>query len=150
MNPSADILKTMVEMEADTTSKPAESLEHITAYDVEKLYSEITYGGRVYLKLIIILFHSISLMIHMDSYLIPDFLNFYQTVYFQGLTLIELATHLKEKAAKLKCEGLGKIKITLAGCNTSSLLDTLEGAFGSIDQEETSTTSISEIKQTTK
>ena len=44
----------------------------------------------------------------------------------------------------------GKIKIALAGCNTFSLLDTLEGAFGSIDSEETSTTSISEIKETTK
>ena len=64
--------------------------------------------------------------------------------------LIELATHLEEKAAKLKCEGLGKIKIALAGCNTSSLLDTLEGAFGSIDLEETSTISIPEIKESTK
>ena len=49
--------------------------------------------------------------------------------------MIELATHLEEKAARLKWEGLGKIKIALAGCNTSSLLDILEGAFGSIDQE---------------
>ena len=64
--------------------------------------------------------------------------------------MIELATHLEEKATRLKCEGLGKIKIALAGYNTSSLLDTLEGAFGSIDPEETSTTSISEIKETTK
>ena len=64
--------------------------------------------------------------------------------------LIELATHLEEKAARLKCEGLGKIKIALAGCNTSSLLDTLEGAFGFVDQENVSTASISEMKEPTK
>ena len=64
--------------------------------------------------------------------------------------LIELATHLEEKAARLKCEGIGKIKIALAGCNTSSLLDTLEGAFGFVDQENISTASISEMKESTK
>ena len=61
--------------------------------------------------------------------------------------MIELATHLEEKAAKLKCEGLGKIKIALAGCNTSSLIDTLEGAFGSIDLETISPASIPETKE---
>ena len=40
MNPSADILKAMAETEADTTSKPAESLEQIAAYDVEQLLSK--------------------------------------------------------------------------------------------------------------
>ena len=64
--------------------------------------------------------------------------------------MIELATHLEEKATGLKHEGLGKIKIALAGCNTSSLLDTLEGAFGFIDQENTSTAFISEMKEVTK
>ena len=64
--------------------------------------------------------------------------------------LIELATHLEEKAARLKHEGLGKIKIALAGCNTSSLLDTLEGAFGFVDQENISTASISEMKESTR
>ena len=64
-----------------------------------------------------------------------------------GLTLIELATHLKEKAARLKQEGLGKIKIALVGCNTSFLLETLEGAFGSIDQENISIASIPEAKE---
>ena len=64
--------------------------------------------------------------------------------------MIELATHLEEKAARLKHEGLGKIKIALAGCDTSSLLDTLEGAFGFIDQENISTASISEMKEVTK
>ena len=61
--------------------------------------------------------------------------------------MIELATHLEEKAARLKCKGLGKIKIALAGCNTSSLVDTLEGAFGSIDQETISIASIPEAKE---
>ena len=61
--------------------------------------------------------------------------------------MIELATHLEEKAARLKQEGLGKIKIALMGCNTSSLLDTLEGAFGSIDQETISIASIPEAKE---
>ena len=57
-------------------------------------------------------------------------------------------THLEEKAARLKNEGLGKIKIILVGCNTSSLVDTLEGAFGSIDQETISIVSIPEAKET--
>ena len=61
--------------------------------------------------------------------------------------MIELATHLDEKAAKLKCEGLGKIKIALAGCNTSSLIDTLEGAFGSTDLETNSLACIPETKE---
>ena len=64
--------------------------------------------------------------------------------------LIELATHLEKKDARLKHEGLGKIKIALAGCNTSSLLDTLEGTFGFVDQENVSTASISEMKEPTK
>ena len=61
--------------------------------------------------------------------------------------MIGLATHLEEKAARLKQEGLGKIKIALTGCNTSSLLETLEGAFGSIDQENISIASIPEAKE---
>ena len=61
--------------------------------------------------------------------------------------MIELATHLEEKAAKLKHEGLGKIKIVLAGCNTSSLIDTLKGAFGSIHPETLSLASIPQTKE---
>ena len=34
------------------------------------------------------------------------------------------------------------------GCNTSSLVDTLEGAFGSIDQETISLASIPKTKET--
>ena len=63
--------------------------------------------------------------------------------------LTELATHLEEKAARLKHEGLGKLKIALTGCNTSSLLDTLEGAFGFVDQENISTALISDMKEST-
>ena len=62
--------------------------------------------------------------------------------------MIELATHLEERAARLKHEGLGKIKIALAGCNTSSLINTLEGALGSIDQETISLVSIPKLKET--
>ena len=61
--------------------------------------------------------------------------------------MIELATHLEEKAARLKQEGLGKIKIALTGCNTSSLLETLEGAFGSVNQENISIASIPKAKE---
>ena len=61
--------------------------------------------------------------------------------------MIELATHLEEKAARLKCKGLGKIKIALAGCNTSSLIDTLEGAFGIIDMGTISLASIPKTKE---
>ena len=64
--------------------------------------------------------------------------------------MIELATDLEDKAARLKREGLGKIKIALAGCNTSCLLETLKGAFGFIDQENIATASISEVQETTK
>ena len=60
---------------------------------------------------------------------------------------MELATHLEEKDAKLKCKSLGKIKIALAGCNTSSLIDTLEEAFGIIDLE---TISLASIPKTNK
>ena len=40
--------------------------------------------------------------------------------------------------------------MALAGCNTSSLLDTLEGEFGFVNQENVSTASISEMKEPTK
>ena len=68
-------------------------------------------------------------------------------ILFLGFTLVELATHLEEKVAKLKRKGLGKIKIALTGCNTSSLTDTLEGAFGSIDPETISLASIPKAKE---
>ena len=57
-----------------------------------------------------------------------------------------MASHLEEKAARLKQEGLGKIKIALAGCNTASLIDVLEGAFGTMDLGNISLTSIPDTK----
>ena len=57
-----------------------------------------------------------------------------------------MASHLEEKAARLKQEGLGKIKIALTGCNTASLIDTLEGAFGTTDLGNISLTSIPDTK----
>ena len=47
--------------------------------------------------------------------------------------LLELAVHLESKAAQLKWEGLSKIKVALAGTDTSSLTRLLEGHFGSVD-----------------
>ena len=72
------------------------------------------------------------------SFLYVDFNPSYGLIHFkqclflflQGLTLLELAAHLAGKAAKLRLEGLGKVKIALAGTNTSFLLDILEGCFG--------------------
>ena len=59
-----------------------------------------------------------------------------------------MASHLEEKAARLKQEGLGKINIALTGCNTASLIDTLEGAFGTTDLGNISLTSIPNTKGT--
>ena len=68
----------------------------------------------------------------MDFYPSYDLIHFKQCLFLfiQGLTLLELAAYLAGKAAKLRCEGLGKVKIVLAGTNTSFLLDILEGCFG--------------------
>ena len=46
---------------------------------------------------------------------------------------MELAFHLERKAAQLCHEGLGRIKMALAGTDTSSLLEILEGSFGHVD-----------------
>ena len=66
----------------------------------------------------------------------PPFLFYFFFLYFQGLNLLELAAHLEEKAAQLRCEGLGSIKIALAGTDTSSLLEILQGYFGHVDCSE--------------
>ena len=63
-------------------------------------------------------------------------------VYFQGLTLLELAAHLEGKVARLRKEGLGKVKVALASTNTSFLLDILEGCFGQ-QEPDTSQSTIS-------
>ena len=69
-------------------------------------------------------------------------------MYFQGLTLLELTGQLEGKAAKLRHEGLGKVKIALAGTNTSFLLDIVEGCFGQKDPD-TSQSTISNIPEKT-
>ena len=71
---------------------------------------------------------------HPSHNLIP-FKQYIFLVYFQGLTILELAANLEGKAAKLQCGGLGKVKIALAGTNTSFLLDILEGCFGQEDPD---------------
>ena len=48
---------------------------------------------------------------------------------------MELDAHLEGKAARLRCEGLGKVKVALVGTNTSFLLDILEGCFGQQDPD---------------
>ena len=55
--------------------------------------------------------------------------------------MLELASHLEKKAAQLQ-RGLGRIKMALAGSDTSSLLEILEGTFGHFDLN-TTTSSIS-------
>ena len=71
----------------------------------------------------------------MDSYP-SDYLVHFKLLlflYLQGLTLLELAAYLEGKATQLRHEGLGKIKIALAGTDTSSLLEILEGCFCHMD-----------------
>ena len=53
---------------------------------------------------------------------------------------MELAAHLEGKVARLRCEGLGKVKVALAGTNTSFLLDILEGCFGQQDPDTSQST----------
>ena len=52
------------------------------------------------------------------------------------LNLLELATHLEQKAAQLKCEGLGQIKMALAGTDTSSLFEIMQAYFGHVESSE--------------
>ena len=80
-------------------------------------------------------------------------LKLFPFLYLQGLNLLELAGHLEEKATQLRCEGLGRIKIALAGTDTSSLLEILEGHFGHMDMdisESTISTEKSEKKAITE
>ena len=70
-------------------------------------------------------------------------INFFPLLlYFQGLNLLELASHLAEKAVQLHQKGLGRIKMALAGTDTSSLLEILEGSFGHVNLD-TSASSVS-------
>ena len=61
------------------------------------------------------------------------------------MALLDLAAHLEGKVAQLKWEGLSKIKIALAGTDTSSLTRLLEGCFGSVDQSPPSPPASTEI-----
>ena len=54
--------------------------------------------------------------------------------------MLELAAHLEGKAAQFRQEGFGKIKIALAGTDTSSLLKILEGCFGYMDLDTSQST----------
>ena len=72
-------------------------------------------------------------------------------LYFEGLNLLELAAHLEEKAAQLQHEGLGQIKIALAGTDTSSLLEILQEYFGHVySSESTESAEESDKGSTTK
>ena len=61
--------------------------------------------------------------------------------------LLELAAHLESKAAQLKWEGLGKIKVALTRTDTSSLTRSLEGCFCSVDPSLPSPSASTEITE---
>ena len=66
------------------------------------------------------------------------------------MNLLEFASHLEEKAAQLHHEGLGCIKMALAGTNTSTLLETLEEVFGQVDLDTTTSSTSTETIVTEK
>ena len=86
----------------------------------------------------------------MDSYITLCFLNSYLTVFVLGFDIDRVSYSFRRKSCQIEVRGLRKNKNCLAGCNTSSLLETLEGGFGFIDQENISTASISDVKEATK
>ena len=61
--------------------------------------------------------------------------------------LLELDSHLEKRAAQLHREGIGKIKMALAGTYTSSLLGILEGSFGHVDLNTTTSSAPTEITE---
>ena len=65
-------------------------------------------------------------------------------ILLQGLGLLELAAYLEGKAAQLRWEGFGKIKIALARTDTSSLLKILEGCFGYVGLDTSQSTASTE------
>ena len=80
---------------------------------------------------------------HMDSCLSYCFIyskTIAFLIYLQSLNLLELAAYLKDKVAQLRNKGLGRIKMALAGMNTSSLLEILEGHFGHMDLDTSKST----------
>ena len=61
--------------------------------------------------------------------------------------MLELASHLERKATQLCREGFWRIKIALAGTDTSSLLEILEGSFGQVDLDTTTSSVSTEITE---
>ena len=61
--------------------------------------------------------------------------------------MLELACHLEKKATQLCREGLGKIKVALAGTDTSSLLGIQEGSFGHVDLDTIMSSASTEITE---
>ena len=78
-------------------------------------------------------------MEHSITLFIPKYFFF-----LQGLTLLELTFHVEGKAVQLRWECFGKIKIALAGTDTSSLLKILEGCFGYMDLDTSQSTASTE------
>ena len=66
------------------------------------------------------------------------------------MNLLEFASHLEEKEAQLCREGLGCVKMALAGTNTSMLLETLEEVFGQVDLDTTTSSASTETIVTKK
>ena len=91
-------------------------------------------------------FSNFSLVIptfsHVGSYL-SYYLVHSKTISFlisSGSKFIRVGFVSGQKAAQLRHEGLGKIKIALAGTDTSSLLENLEGHFGRVDLDTSKST----------
>ena len=61
---------------------------------------------------------------------------------------MELTAHLESKAARVMHEGLIRVKIALAGTNTSFLLDILERCFGHKDLDTSQSTISTEETET--
>ena len=61
--------------------------------------------------------------------------------------MLELASHLEKKATQLCREGLGKIKMAPAGTDTSLLLGILEGSYGHVDLDTTTSSAPTEITE---
>ena len=61
--------------------------------------------------------------------------------------MLELTSHLEKKATQLHRKGLGKIKMALAGTDTSSLLGIQERSFGHVDLDTTMSSTPIEITE---
>ena len=61
------------------------------------------------------------------------------------MNLLELASHLEKEAAQLCQEGLGHNKLALTGTDIPSLLDILEGIFGHMDLDTTTSSIATDI-----